>query len=69
MSRYVGWLDADNKIFGVTDGCGCYDDAGKCVCAECYHYGPENVNCANAGVTKGSKPVKWDSKQGRWILE
>ena len=53
-----------------TDGCGCYDASGKCFCAECYFYGADHVNCADAGANltdKSLRPYKWDVDAKKWV--
>lgn len=65
---YIGWLN-EGKVVEVTDGNGCYDENGKCYCAECYYYGADRVNCANAGVTKNSVPVRWNGESWEVITQ
>lgn len=41
------------------DGLSCMNAQGKCICADCFYYGEESVNCAYAGDFSG-KPFKWN---------
>lgn len=70
MTKYRGYPANGNRRGWATDGCGCYNGDGKCYCAECYHYGDDHVNCADAGAYRYDdklKPVKWDGS--KWVLD
>jgi hypothetical protein len=69
MGRYRGFPKTDNHPGWAMDGCACYDSNGNCICADCYHYGLEHVNCQTAFMYLDSnlKPVKWDGTQ--WVLD
>lgn len=65
MTEYFGRVDNNGRITHVTDDVACYDlDNAKCYCAQCYHDGPDLVNCRDAAYTHAGldnyKPVHWD---------
>lgn len=68
-NRLFGWLDANNNVIRVYDGCACYDSSASPICGDCYHIGSDRVNCSFAGQYDEGKPVKWDPKSKKWVIK